>query len=370
MQSHASRHVVSEFLKDLHPDLSPPTSKIVIQEEIAAAYGRRSIPKLVSVLGLPELPDDARTHALRVFIGMISTQEQKICAINDGAAIPLTALVLLSDHAEVLTLSCEALSSMAQVQSGRREIATARGIMALTAALQTTPEAAAGALRQFGNSADGVKLLSDQNDLVPALVKLLKQLPGTGVSLAACDNSVATLAAIAVNDAGIMLCLASHVPSCLASLMRRGLSGDFRFEPNLMQLMEQCALALEQIAHHPYGKTSAREADAIKILGQLMVLNHRPALKHASAALLAISVEQESKLPTVMHAGVHLMKLLRGNDEELALTARAALISACEHLEARKFVELLMVDSERESLLYLGAAPPTPPDYRHHIVLP
>jgi len=28
MQSHASRHVVSEFLKDLHPDLSLPFEKV------------------------------------------------------------------------------------------------------------------------------------------------------------------------------------------------------------------------------------------------------------------------------------------------------------------------------------------------------
>lgn len=50
---------------------------------------------------------------------------------------------------------------------------------------------------------------------------------------------------------------------------------------------------------------------SLAVLGQLMMLNHRPTLKHASAALLAISVEQESKLPTVMWAGVHLMKLLK-----------------------------------------------------------
>lgn len=48
MQSHASRHVVSEFLKDLHPDLSAPFPKGVIEDEIAEAYGRRSIPKVHS----------------------------------------------------------------------------------------------------------------------------------------------------------------------------------------------------------------------------------------------------------------------------------------------------------------------------------
>lgn len=51
-------------------------------------------------------------------------------------------------------------------------------------------------LQQFGHSADGVKLLAEQTDLVPCLVALLKKLPGTGVSLAACDNSVATLAGV------------------------------------------------------------------------------------------------------------------------------------------------------------------------------
>lgn len=30
MQSHASRHVASEFLKDLHPDLSQPFPKVVL----------------------------------------------------------------------------------------------------------------------------------------------------------------------------------------------------------------------------------------------------------------------------------------------------------------------------------------------------
>jgi hypothetical protein len=76
MQSHASIHVVSEFLKDLHPDLSEPFPKVscshhgaancslckpsaallpvqeVIKDEIAVAYGRRSVPKVTSTAWL------------------------------------------------------------------------------------------------------------------------------------------------------------------------------------------------------------------------------------------------------------------------------------------------------------------------------
>ncbi len=80
MQSHASRHVCSEFLKDLHPDLSPPFPKVrstnslrlgfaaarplsdassllddtpqePIKDEIAVAYGRRGIIKVRRVTG-------------------------------------------------------------------------------------------------------------------------------------------------------------------------------------------------------------------------------------------------------------------------------------------------------------------------------
>ena len=80
MQSHASRHVASEFLKDRHPDLSPPFPKVrldcntvlhgsapkimsspyheywhashqplwqdVIKDEIAIAFGRRGVQKV------------------------------------------------------------------------------------------------------------------------------------------------------------------------------------------------------------------------------------------------------------------------------------------------------------------------------------
>ena len=67
MQSHASRHVVSERLEDRHPDRSPPFPQGIIEDEIALAYGRRGIKKLVDVISLPDnvLPDESKAHAVR-----------------------------------------------------------------------------------------------------------------------------------------------------------------------------------------------------------------------------------------------------------------------------------------------------------------
>lgn len=74
-------------------------------------------------------------------------QEHKTNAINEGAALPLTLLVNESLSTEVRSLSCQALASLAQLLPGRQSIVRVKGLQALTAALQTTPAAAAGALR-------------------------------------------------------------------------------------------------------------------------------------------------------------------------------------------------------------------------------
>lgn len=75
-------------------------------------------PQLIAVLALPdsELPQaEERAHALRVFIGLLTTQEQKLDAVAGGACGPLAGLVRRERSVEVLKLSCEALGSLAQV---------------------------------------------------------------------------------------------------------------------------------------------------------------------------------------------------------------------------------------------------------------
>ncbi|GFR47305.1 hypothetical protein Agub_g8992 [Astrephomene gubernaculifera] len=371
MQSHASRHVVSDFLKDLHPDLSQPFPKGVIADEVAEAHGRRAIPKLIAVLALPDLPDDQRAHALRIFNSLLSTQEHKTNAVAEGAAAPLCRLVNECRDAEVRRLSCTALASLAQVMAGRQSIVSVGGLAVLTEALQTTPEQAAGALRSFALSNDGNSLLNAVRSLVvPALVQLLLQPADPAFTLAACENAAATLEGMTRTDEGVLAALAAGVPRCLVALTRRGLEGDLRFEGRLMDLLQRVATCFEQICHHPEGKAAAREADAHKALADLLSLQHRETIKHSAAALMGLAVEKESKVNIMLFAGVQLVRLMRGQDGELAANARDTVAAACEHLEARRTAEMLLSLEERELLLWKGPPPETPPDYRYHIDIP
>ncbi|GIL61933.1 hypothetical protein Vafri_16299 [Volvox africanus] len=371
MQSHASRHVVSDFLKDLHPDLSEPFPKGVISDEVAEAHGRRAIPKLIAVLALPELPDDVRAHALRILNGLLSTQEHKTNAVAEGAAAPLCRLVAESRDTEVRRLSCNALASLAQVMAGRRSIVSVGGLAVLTDALQTTPEQAAGALKSFAASNDGNALLNEvRSSVVPALVELMQQPADPAFTLAACENAAATLEGITRTDLGVLAALDAGVPACLVALAGRGLNGDLKFESRLMDLLQLVATCLEQICHHAQGKAAAREAEAHKILAELLGLQHRETVKHAAAALMGLAVEKESKVNVMLFAGVQLVRLMRGKDTELANNARDAVAAASEHLEARRTAEMLLGMEERELLLWRGPAPETPPDYRFNVTLP
>lgn len=366
----------SEFLQDLHPDLSPPFPKGVIKDEIAVAYGRRGIIKLIDVLRLPamELTHEQRSHALRVLNGLLSTQEQKTDAINEDAATALTQLIDAEcQDGEVLRLSCEALESLAQVHQGRQAIAMAEGVSALTNTLRTSPEAAAGALRRFASSNDGVALLSQALEpVVPALVALIDQPMQDGISCRACENAAATLAGLASTDEGIMSCLKHKVPRCIVELIDRGLSGDFKFDKGLMSCLEQCSSCLEQMAHHPYGKTAIREANGVRALGAVLEIAqwHRDTLRQASAALMSVSIEKESKVQIVQLAARPLVRLLKGSDQQLVTNARAALVSACEHLEARRGLGPFLMEDEQKELLFQGPLPPAPPDFRYQVVLP
>ncbi|GFH16357.1 uncharacterized protein HaLaN_12759 [Haematococcus lacustris] len=344
------RHDAALGKKHLHPELSPPFPKNVIADEVAEAFGRRSITKLPA----EELPHEVRAHALRVFNGLLTTQEHKNDAINRGACIPLTQLIESSPSFEARKLSCEALASLAQVLPGRQAIAAARGMYALTAALQSTPEAAAGAFRVL-------------DTVVPALVTLITLPSQDDITLAACTNTASTLAGICTTDAGIESCLQHSVPAAVVALATRCLT------EHTMEGLEACADCLEQLAHHPAGKTALRETRAIEMLATMLshCMAHRGAMLKATSALLGVSVEKESKVPVMLFAGVQLVRLVKDSpDEYLVANARAAVVSASEHLEARSMTQALLSDREQMDLIFKGPLPPAPPDFRYRVVLP
>ena len=147
MQSHASRHVVSEHLKDRFPLADGGAfQQGVIPLEIARSYGRRGIPKLVDVLkyfldpNAPAKPDVAL--ALRVLRDELSNQEKKGQAITYGSCPVLTAL-LKNEDKEIRKLACEVLASLATFFMGRLSMIQCGTIESLVPAVANTTEEAA-----------------------------------------------------------------------------------------------------------------------------------------------------------------------------------------------------------------------------------
>ena len=93
----------------MHSKCSPHDNRIAYATQLIA----------VLALSADELPkDEDRAHALRVFLGLLTTQEHKLDAVAEGACAPVTALVATTKDAEVLRLACEVLGSLSQVGCG------------------------------------------------------------------------------------------------------------------------------------------------------------------------------------------------------------------------------------------------------------
>eukprot|EP00227_Mantoniella_beaufortii_P014146 CAMPEP_0197595342 /NCGR_PEP_ID=MMETSP1326-20131121/22619_1 /TAXON_ID=1155430 /ORGANISM="Genus nov. species nov., Strain RCC2288" /LENGTH=123 /DNA_ID=CAMNT_0043161679 /DNA_START=169 /DNA_END=537 /DNA_ORIENTATION=- len=118
--NHATRCYDGQALKQRHPDLSDPFPKDVIPDEIAVAFGRRHVYKLVDVLSLPssDLASEERARALRYLLGLLSNQESKAEAVGCNTAAPVAALLGDDTNAEVRRLACDTLATLAHLEGG------------------------------------------------------------------------------------------------------------------------------------------------------------------------------------------------------------------------------------------------------------
>lgn len=94
-----------------------------------------------------QLPASPRSHLTAALAARRHAQLGENVRLN---ILPRYVYVCCRRDIEVRRLSCRALASLAQVMAGRQAIAAVGGVTVLTQALQTTPEAAAQALRVGG----------------------------------------------------------------------------------------------------------------------------------------------------------------------------------------------------------------------------
>mmetsp|Transcript_33997 Transcript_33997/g.47101 ORF Transcript_33997/g.47101 Transcript_33997/m.47101 type:complete len:424 (+) Transcript_33997:164-1435(+) len=408
--SHAARYGASEFLKDRHPDLSAPFPADVIPEEIAVAYGRRHVPKLVDVISLPDdqLPDEERARCLRYLLHLLANQETKSEAVTCGASDSLVHL-LESKDPYVRELTCNTISSLAQLLTARAAIVQAQGIPALTLLLKdkdpSARAAAAQSLEAVSSGPEGAAaVLACDSQVQAREVDLLEDSESTHSARMA---AVLTLANCTSTDGGIYQALDAHVPRTLLRLCTEGLALDTAEEearkaerkkagkspksrgttpksrtglekeggdlegraagtPNSdhfedeeerefsdeeaarAELHAACLRCLRNLAHHPYGKVQVLEEGGIPVFAKFLVTDDQVLQQLGAGCLMALTVEEDAKLPTAEACAEVLVDMLHHPNPDVAENALATLQNSCEHPAAREIVENLLDDEDME----------------------
>ena len=356
MQSHASRHETSEFLKDRHPLVGGFFPAQPIPGEIADAYGHRAVPKLVEALRQEGLPKADVCLALEVLLGQMSDQEKKAQAVAHGLCAVLTQL-LRHKELQVRELSCGLLGNLAGYLSGRAALVEAGGVATLVEALEGTAEAAAQCLWAISKSKDGSEaLLRSQADVVPSLVGLLSRAGagegeeevGVSCTEAAQSKAVATMAGICSFDEGIVSALKSQAITAVLALGGQQGAGK--------ELQTACARFVMQMCHHPYGKIQVLEGGGIDCLERLLRGSEECA-RLATAGLMGLATEADAKVPIAVLCLPALVALLHSKDINTAENSKAVIQSVNVHKEAKPLVKgalLLSPSPEEDNAFVFG----------------
>lgn len=116
------KHIVSNFLKDRHPYLHSPFNQRYDPKEVFHAVFDRSIPKLVEILAMEELPAQSYKEAFMLLNEMSSHQENKLIMIDSGLVETALAYMTHTD-AEVRRDATNLLGSLVSVRKGREKLA-------------------------------------------------------------------------------------------------------------------------------------------------------------------------------------------------------------------------------------------------------
>lgn len=145
-------------------------SQGVDDSEIAIAYGRRELPKLLTFLARPNISAADTLRCLAALISCLNTQEQKVEAISLSACMILV-VQLRSERVDVAKCACEALIKLVPLMSARDALAAAGGIEALVKLLRKAPLVATRCLLEVASSQQGAQiLLRAPVDVIASLV--------------------------------------------------------------------------------------------------------------------------------------------------------------------------------------------------------
>lgn len=346
-----TQHKASEFTKDRHPHVAEPQhfTSIPHAHEVATAFGKRTVPKYASLLALEGLHPDKRLQSLMAFNELLTTQEHKAEAIDEGVVQTCVNLFVHSS-AGVREYSARVVGNLVQLKQGRERVSECDGIKELVRLLQDgevkVREAAALALDNLSN------FRNSKRDVIASFEEAVTELVDAMFDTASKSKSdpsplviyhvVGTIANITaiLTDTAMVKALKAGAVKKLTTLMEP----EQNSEP---ALLVKVLNALWNLSLQEQAKTPIIEADAIPLIVECIANATKsdatdPRIRrYGSGALLSLSVHEKCKVQLQDPFAVHtICRLLYVKTPDEAQT-RSNAVSTIHHVsEAPKGLTL------------------------------
>lgn len=346
MQVKQTQHKVSEFLADRHPFLEEEKSDKL---QVCVALGRRGIAKLADILR-----DDSQTDAevgagLELMLKLLTTQEKKIEAINNGV-VQAATVIMGGDGVSAGTRASAGLvlASLVQVMQGRSALKRAKTVPVLTKSCLDDDfgvrMAASSALTFTTSFRDGWAIVMDTSRAVRNLV----------MSMDAHPQSISVFANLtSFFDEGCVEALKHGVMPKIVAVMRDTKDGLLR---------RFAAMTLRNIVNNDVGKEKAIRYGAVDAAVDIL-RDEDPLVRGAAAgAIQTICVNQEAK-PIFLDnetAVADMSALLRDPSEDVRSNATLAIRNLSDLPDAKTaFVGALVGELDLlQSVFGSGCAQP------------
>lgn len=307
----------------------------------------RRLPKHLRRPHLHQYSDDEKCGALGMLYDVLSTQELKVEALENGTIEAATDLLASSTSSNpTKSNAAMVLASLALLKEGRARMAEASSVPVLTAGCNDKDEdvaiSCAEAVVNLVRFRDGWAIVVENTRAVPNLVKALS----TNPAVITCFVHLTAL-----YYEGTEAVLAAGATRRLVALLR---------ETDVPLYKKHGCMAMRSLANNDDGKDKLIQAGAVDALVRLLTDEDAEVRQVSAGALLTLCVALEAKelfMDCGQDAVDSMCRMLRDESEHVRTNATKAIRCLAELPTAKKaFCRALVQDLEQLTAVFGSSA--------------
>lgn len=325
-----SNYAVSDFLVDRHPENTEKISGEIDPKENTVAYGKRAVPKLISLLRVDSLSVQESQDALKTVLSLnLANQELKAYAVQQDIVETIKGH-LKSQDSQVRALALTILGKLCNLKSAQERMDSDLIIpLVLDSINDSSPNvciAACNTLQSFSTTLYSCSLLVNYK----AISYLVSVIMNTTLdqALGPCLEVFAALTS-ASDDAIIAALACDSLPALQHVISHRP------------DLVVKCCCNLSK---HMQGKEAMVKANMLPTFAGLLHHQSHPVQQRALSAIMLLCVVVDAKkqaleIPMLIDHLVYILLVGEDGHEMDVQYAKATLILISEYPKGRQEVE-------------------------------